>query len=293
MFAWPLPGTSRAPLTLAALDFGAEGAEALVDTLVAAVDLPDVPDRGAPVGAERCDHHGHAGADVRALEPLPHEPGRSGDDGAMRVAEDDPRAHRDELVDEEEPALEHLLEDEHRPRRLRGRDDRDRRQVGGERGPDAALDLRDLAAEVVEHPQPLPRRDAERGVPDLELDPELAERGHDREQVVRLHVLDHEVAPRDRRERGEARNLDVLGADAVRPAAEPLHALDVEHVRADALIRAPSEARKRQRSWMCGSHAACPTTVSPSASTAAMIEFSVAITEASSRYSRFPTRPSA
>ena len=58
-------------------------------------------------------------------------------------------------------------------------------------------------------------------------------------------------------------------------------------------IRAPSAARKRQRSWMCGSHAACPTTVSPSASTAAMIEFSVAITEASSRYSRFPTRRSA
>ena len=42
---------------------------------------------------------------------------------------------------------------------------------------------------------------------------------------------------------------------------------------------------------MCGSHAAWPTIVSPSASTAAMIAFSVPITEASSRYMRLPTRP--
>ena len=48
-------------------------------------------------------------------------------------------------------------------------------------------------------------------------------------------------------------------------------------------IRAPSETRKRQRSWTCGSQAAWPSTVSPSASTAAMIAFSVPITDASSR----------
>ena len=48
-------------------------------------------------------------------------------------------------------------------------------------------------------------------------------------------------------------------------------------------IWAPSETRKRQRSWTCGSQAALPITVSPSASTAAMTTFSVAITLASSR----------
>ena len=48
-------------------------------------------------------------------------------------------------------------------------------------------------------------------------------------------------------------------------------------------ICAPSETRKRQRSWTCGSQAALPITVSPSASTAAMTTFSVAITLASSR----------
>ena len=58
-----------------------------------------------------------------------------GDDDAVRVAEDDPRAHPDELVDEEQAALEHLLEDQHRAARLRRDGDRDRGQVGRERGP--------------------------------------------------------------------------------------------------------------------------------------------------------------
>ena len=42
------------------------------------------------------------------------EPRRPVDDHAVRVAEDDPRAHRDELVDEEQAVLEHLLEDQDR-----------------------------------------------------------------------------------------------------------------------------------------------------------------------------------
>ena len=69
--------------------------------------------------AERRDQHRHAGADVGARHALPVELRRAVDDRAVRVAEDDPRAHRDELVDEEEPVLEHLLEDQDRPLRLR------------------------------------------------------------------------------------------------------------------------------------------------------------------------------
>ena len=58
-------------------------------------------------------------------------------------------------------------------------------------------------------------------------------------------------------------------------------------------ICAPSETRNRQRSWTCGSHAALPITVSPSASTAAMTAFSVPITLASSRKTCLPRRRSA
>ena len=57
-------------------------------------------------------------------------------------------------------------------------------------------------------------------------------------------------------------------------------------------ISAPSETRKRHRSWTCGSQAAFPITVSPRASTAAMTAFSVPVTEASSRKSGTPTSPS-
>ena len=58
-------------------------------------------------------------------------------------------------------------------------------------------------------------------------------------------------------------------------------------------MRAPRPDRKRQRSWMCGSQAALPITVSPRAKTAAMIVFSVPVTLASSRNRWAPTRVSA
>ena len=59
-------------------------------------------------------------------------------------------------------------------------------------------------------------------------------------------------------------------------------------------IRAPSETRKRQRSWTCGSQAAFEIVVRPGASVAAMTAFSVAITDASSRKMCVPrSRPCA
>src|SRR5215218_4810373 len=48
-------------------------------------------------------------------------------------------------------------------------------------------------------------------------------------------------------------------------------------------MRAPSPSRNRHRSWTWGSQAALPMVVSPSARTAAMMAFSVAVTDASSR----------
>src|SRR3954454_21149442 len=56
-----------------ALDPGAELAKALVDALVAAVDLADVADLGTALGAQRRDQHRHAGPDVGRLQSLPRE----------------------------------------------------------------------------------------------------------------------------------------------------------------------------------------------------------------------------
>src|SRR5688572_1834345 len=184
-FAGPGPAATRAlKLRLDALDAGAEVAQTLVDPLVAAVDLPDVPDRGRALGAKRGDQHGHAGADVRAGEPFAVQLRRAGHDRAVRIAEDDPRAHRNELVDEEEPALEHLFEHEHGAVRLRRGDDGNRRQIGRESGPGSVLDLRDLPAEIVLDFQPLTWRNTHRRPLDLDPDAETPERRQDRDQVA-------------------------------------------------------------------------------------------------------------
>src|SRR5205823_6877369 len=97
------------------------------------------------------------------------------DDGPVRVAEDDPRAHADELVDEEEAVLEHLLEDEDRPPRL-GRDrERDRGEVGRERWPRPVLDLRYLTAEIVLDGEDLAVGDEHARLLELELHAEALE----------------------------------------------------------------------------------------------------------------------
>src|SRR5688572_13184908 len=140
-----------------ALNPRTERAQPLVDPLVAPVDLRDVADGRRAFGAEARDEHRHPGSDVRALQALAVELRRPGDDDAMRVADDDAGAHADELVHEEQAVLEHLLEEEDRPLRLGGNNNRDRREIGRERRPDAVLDLRDLPAEVVLDDEVLPR----------------------------------------------------------------------------------------------------------------------------------------
>ena len=71
-----------------------------------------------------------------------------GDHGAVRIAEHDPRAHPDQLVHEEEPGLEHLLEDQQHAGALGRGDDRGGHDVGRERRPGPVLELRHVAAEV-------------------------------------------------------------------------------------------------------------------------------------------------
>ena len=57
------------------------------------------------------------------------------DVGAVRVAEDDLRAHVDEFVDEKQTALEHFLVDEHGAFGLRGHHQNDTDKVRCEAGP--------------------------------------------------------------------------------------------------------------------------------------------------------------
>src|SRR3954467_6403982 len=75
------PGTGASVrLSIHPFDLGAEGAQPLVDALVAALDLPDVVDRAGAVGRKGGEEHGHAGPDVGRLDGTALERAGPGDD---------------------------------------------------------------------------------------------------------------------------------------------------------------------------------------------------------------------
>src|SRR5918998_934291 len=125
---------TRRTLRDLALDARPERAQALVDPLVPAVDLADVVDLRLPLGAQRRDQDGHARADVRRGDALTPQAPWPDDDRPVGIADRDLRAHRDELVDEEQAVLEHLLEDQDRALGLGRERHRDRGEVGREGG---------------------------------------------------------------------------------------------------------------------------------------------------------------
>ncbi len=140
-----------------------------------------------------------------------------------------------QLVREEEPALEHLLEDQDRAEGLRRDGHRDRRQVRGERGPGAVLDLRDVPAEVVLDDELLARRNVDALLPHLDANAEAREGGQDRREVSRLDVFDRDSTAGDRGKSDEGRHLDVVRADPPLAAVQRFDALDPQDVRLDPL----------------------------------------------------------
>ena len=151
----------------------------------------------------------------------------------MRVTEYDPRAHAHQLVDEEHARLEHLLMHEDDPLALRRGDDRDRHQVGRERGPGLILEFRDRAAEIGADAHLLLRRDEEVGAVDHGLDTEALEAEAYRAEVLDAGVGDAERRASDGGEADERTDLDVIGADPVRASFEAGAAFDGEHIRPD------------------------------------------------------------
>src|SRR5918999_727683 len=229
------PALRGNPLRRHALDARAQRAQAVVDPLIAAVDLADVGDLGGAVRAERGDEQGHARADVRAREALAVKTARAADDRAVRVADDHPSAHGDELVDEEQAVLEHLLVDQHQPLCLGGEREGDAGEVGGERGPGPVLDLGDGVAHVGLDPQLLAGRDDH--VASLELNPaaEPLEGQPRHAQVLGDAVAYAYLAAGAGRERDEGADLDVVRPDGVVGAVQLLLAVDDHQVRADPL----------------------------------------------------------
>src|SRR5438874_1080386 len=142
------PGRTRSDAH--APDARAERLQLGVDVFVAAIDLVHAADHRAALGAERGHDERDARPDVGAGDAgrLAAQPPGPVHERPVRVAEHHARAHADQLVHEEEPALVHLLVEEHRALRLRRRHQRHAHEVGGEGGPRAVVDGRDGVAEI-------------------------------------------------------------------------------------------------------------------------------------------------
>ena len=119
---------------------------------------------------------------------------RPGDHRPVRVAQDDARAHLDQLVDEEQPALEHLLVDQDGALGLGGHDQRDAQQVGGKGRPGRVVDLGHGAVQVRRDGQALPGRHEDVVAANLDLDAQSLEGQQDHAQVLRRGVLDQDLA---------------------------------------------------------------------------------------------------
>ena len=225
---------------LAVVDAGdacAEGVEPQVDVLVSAVNLADVLNRRDAVGRHGGDEQRHAGADVgrgHARGPQPDAVVVADDRGAVRVAEDNLRPHVDELVDEEEAALEHLLVDEHGALGLGGHHEEYRKQVGGESRPRRVGDGHDGAVEEGVDAVVLLGGDVDVVAPLLEADAHAGELGGDDAQVVVGDVLDGELRLGHGGHADETAHLNHVGEHRVFGAAQRFDPLDGEQVGGDA-----------------------------------------------------------
>ena len=157
------------------------------------------------------------------------------DERAVRIAEHDARAHADELVDEEQSRLEHLLVDEHDALALRRRDERDRHRVGRERGPRLVLELGHVSAQVALNDHLLLGRDDEVLPIDDARHAEPREAHQRGAQMLDAGVGDANLRARHRGEADERSDFDVIGPDPMRRAAKLAPAIDRDLVRADAI----------------------------------------------------------
>src|SRR3954471_22042767 len=86
----------------------AEGIQSLLDPFVSPIDLMNIVDHALALRAKRGEQKRHTGANVGAGDLRAREPVAAHNDGAVRIAENDARAHLNQLVGEEEPRLKHL-----------------------------------------------------------------------------------------------------------------------------------------------------------------------------------------
>ncbi len=225
-------------LALCPGDMCAQGVEAAFDVFVAAVYLLDVVYGGGALGAHGGKEHGNTGADIGAHKAC----GLQGDamimaddNGAVRIAEDDLGAHVYEAVNEEQPALEHLLVDEDAAFALGGYDQHHGQKVRGEAGPGGIGKGHDGTVQEGLNLVAFLLRDKDIVPSLLQVYAKAAEGVRDDAEVVVRYVLDGDAAAADGGHADEGAHLDHVRQDLVLGAAQTLYAVDAEEVGAYAV----------------------------------------------------------
>ena len=184
---------------------------------------------------------GHGGPDdVRRFHGGGVKGAVAEDDDAVGVVDDRVGAELDQFRDPEEGAFVHLVPEHDRSLGPDGQGDHQGQEVGGQVGPGRGLDLgQDIGREGVLDPVGL-AAPHQRGIP-LVFDgyAQFPEAAVDQVEVVGYGLLDPHFAARHGAHGQERRDLVVIGRDVHRPAAEAVHALDVQDVRPDAFDPRP------------------------------------------------------
>ena len=150
----------------------------------------------------------------------------------MRIALHDLRAHLPQLVNEVQPTLEHLLEEETSAAGLRRKDDQHAEKIRRKRRPGAVRDGRNRVAEIVLHAQALLRNIPKRRRlrVDRPGDAETGERSFQNIKGFRVNVLKRQFSAGHRRGHNVASGLDVIAADARLASMQRLHAFDYDPI---------------------------------------------------------------
>ena len=98
-------------------------------------------DRRGPLGAQPRDHQGHSGADVGRFQSDSLEAPAAFDHDPVGVAQRDPGAHADQLVDKEHARLVHPVVDQAQPSAVNRQYDGQADQVGGKKRPQPGCQL--------------------------------------------------------------------------------------------------------------------------------------------------------
>ena len=152
----------------------------------------------------------------------------------VRVAENNLCTHIDELVDEEQSALEHLLMEEHAATCLCRHNEENRQEVGGKSWPWGIGKRHDGSIDKGIYDVVLLFRNKEVVALNLYLHTQSAESLGNDSQVADRHVLDAYTGSTHGSHTDERAHLDHIGQDAMLGSVKRLHAHDSKKVAAYA-----------------------------------------------------------